>query len=81
MSLKRLLCIIELLQQLLVRRQSNMKISEEGLSLIKKFEGCELNAYEDAVGIPTIAYGRIKNVKMGKNSSLNISKMKKILND
>ena len=42
-----------------------MKISEEGLSLIKKFEGCELNAYEDAVGIPTIAYGRIKNVKMG----------------
>ena len=42
-----------------------MKISEEGLSLIKKFEGCELNAYEDAVGIQTIAYGRIKNVKMG----------------
>ena len=44
-----------------------MKISEEGLSLIKKFEGCELNAYEDAVGIPTIAYGRIKNVKIIKN--------------
>ena len=42
-----------------------MKISEEGISLIKKFEGCELSAYEDAVGIPTIAYGRIKNVGMG----------------
>ena len=42
-----------------------MKISEEGISLIKKFEGCELSAYKDAVGIPTIAYGRIKNVGMG----------------
>ena len=42
-----------------------MKISQEGLSLIKKFEGCELDAYEDAVGIPTIAYGRTKNVQAG----------------
>tara|TARA_R110002020_G_scaffold203615_1_gene407431 strand:+ start:187 stop:630 length:444 start_codon:yes stop_codon:yes gene_type:complete len=42
-----------------------MNISEEGLSLIRKFEGCELEAYEDAVGIATIAYGRIKEVKMG----------------
>ena len=42
-----------------------MNISEEGLSLIKKFEGCKLEAYKDAVGIWTIAYGRIKDVKMG----------------
>ena len=42
-----------------------MKISEEGLSLIKKFEGCKLEAYQDAVGIWTIAYGRIKEVKEG----------------
>ena len=42
-----------------------MNISAEGLSLIKKFEGCELEAYEDAVGVPTIAYGRTKNVNMG----------------
>jgi len=42
-----------------------MNISVEGLSLIKKFEGCELEAYEDAVGVPTIAYGRTKNVNMG----------------
>tara|TARA_R100001143_G_C3346949_1_gene127317 strand:+ start:339 stop:782 length:444 start_codon:yes stop_codon:yes gene_type:complete len=41
-----------------------MEMSEEGLSLIKKFEGCELKAYEDAVGVPTIAYGRTKNVCM-----------------
>ena len=42
-----------------------MNISQEGIALIKKFEGCELSAYKDAVGIPTIAYGRIKNVGMG----------------
>ena len=40
-------------------------ISAEGMALIKKFEGCELEAYLDAVNIPTIAYGRTKNVKMG----------------
>ena len=42
-----------------------MKISEEGLALIKKFEGCELEAYQCAAGIWTIAYGRIKEVKEG----------------
>ena len=42
-----------------------MKISEEGISLIKKFEGCELRAYLDAVDVPTIAYGRTKDVKIG----------------
>lgn len=34
-----------------------MKISEKGLSLIKKFEGCRLTAYQDAVGVWTIGYG------------------------
>jgi lysozyme len=42
-----------------------MHISEEGLCLIKKFEGCEMRAYLDAVNVPTIAYGRTKNVKLG----------------
>ena len=42
-----------------------MNISQEGISLIKRFEGCRLEAYLDSVGIPTIAYGRIKNVRMG----------------
>lgn len=32
-------------------------ISDEGLSLIKKFEGLRLTAYQDAVGIWTIGYG------------------------
>ena len=42
-----------------------MHISEEGKSLIKKFEGCETEAYLCSAGVPTIAFGRTKNVKMG----------------
>ena len=34
-----------------------MKISEKGLALIKRFEGCELRAYKDCVGVWTIGYG------------------------
>ena len=43
-----------------------MKISEEGLSLIKKFEGCELKAYQDSVGVWTIGYGHTKGVEEGQ---------------
>ena len=42
-----------------------MKISEEGKALIKKFEGCKLEAYLCSAGVPTIAFGRTKNVKIG----------------
>lgn len=42
-----------------------MKINKEGLELIKKYEGCRLTAYKDAVGIPTIGYGHISGVSMG----------------
>lgn len=34
-----------------------MNISEHGLELIKRHEGLRLNAYLDAVGVPTIGYG------------------------
>ncbi len=33
------------------------KIGAKGLALIKEFEGCELTAYKDPVGILTIGYG------------------------
>tara|TARA_R100000935_G_scaffold34356_1_gene54974 strand:+ start:1737 stop:2180 length:444 start_codon:yes stop_codon:yes gene_type:complete len=46
-----------------------MKISLEGIKLIKAFEGCELKAYQDAVKVWTIAYGRIKEVKEGDTCS------------
>ena len=34
-----------------------LKVSENGLNLIKKYEGFESKPYKDAVGIPTIGYG------------------------
>jgi len=46
-------------------KKINMKISLEGLGLIKKFEGCELEAYKCAAGVWTIGYGSTKEVKEG----------------
>lgn len=43
-----------------------MKISQKGIDLIKKFEGCKLFAYRDSVGILTIGYGHTKNVVSGQ---------------
>jgi GH24 family phage-related lysozyme (muramidase) len=34
-----------------------MKISKNGINLIKQFEGCKLTAYKDSVGVWTIGYG------------------------
>ena len=42
-----------------------MKISAEGLALIKKFEGCELTAYQCSAGVWTIGYGHTKSVTEG----------------
>ena len=42
-----------------------MNISKEGTALIKKFEGCRLEAYQDSVGVWTIGYGHTKGVKEG----------------
>tara|TARA_B100000131_G_C18089091_1_gene601437 strand:+ start:1153 stop:1596 length:444 start_codon:yes stop_codon:yes gene_type:complete len=39
-----------------------MKISQEGISLIKKFEGCKLTAYQCSAGVWTIGYGHTKGV-------------------
>lgn len=35
----------------------DMKISQAGIELIKRFEGCRLEAYQDSVGVWTIGYG------------------------
>ena len=45
--------------------ENNMKISQEGIALIKKFEGCELEAYKCAAGVWTIGYGSTKGVEEG----------------
>ena len=39
-----------------------MQTSQEGIALIKKFEGCELEAYKCAAGVWTIGYGSTKGV-------------------
>ena len=46
-----------------------MKISAEGLALIKKFEGCELTAYQCSAGVWTIGYGHTKGVEKGMTIS------------
>ena len=40
-----------------------MKISLEGLALIKKFEGCRLEAHYCSGGVLTIGYGHTGGVK------------------
>lgn len=42
-----------------------MKVSNEGIKLIQRFEGCRLEAYQDAVGVWTIGYGHTSGVKPG----------------
>lgn len=42
-----------------------MKTSENGLALIKKYEGLRLEAYKCPAGVPTIGYGHTKGVKTG----------------
>lgn len=34
-----------------------MEMSKNGLAMLKSFEGCELTAYQDSVGVWTIGYG------------------------
>lgn len=43
-----------------------MRVSAEGLALIREFEGCKLTAYRDPVGILTIGTGHVgPDVKEG----------------
>ena len=42
-----------------------MKISGEGIALIKIFEGCKLESYRCAANVVTIGYGHIKTAKEG----------------
>ena len=59
---------VELKKQKSVRTEhgeNKMQISEEGLSIIKKFEGCELESYLCPAGVWTIGYGHTKGVKEG----------------
>jgi len=39
--------------------------SEEGIALIKKFEGCELDAYQCSANVWTIGYGHTRGISEG----------------
>ena len=43
-----------------------MKTSQNGINLIKKFEGCRLTAYKCPAGVWTIGYGHTAGVKEGQ---------------
>ena len=43
----------------------DLKTSQEGISLIKSFEGCELTAYLCSAGVPTLGFGHTRDVSMG----------------
>lgn len=47
-----------------------MKYSKDALSLVEKFEGCELEAYQDSGGVWTIGYGHTHNVFKGMKITL-----------
>ena len=47
-----------------------MKITNEGINLIKKFEGLRLEAYLCPAGVWTIGYGHTKGVKEGDNNPI-----------
>lgn len=42
-----------------------MNISQNGINLIKQFEGCVLHTYKDPTGVFTIGYGHTRGVKDG----------------
>ena len=46
-----------------------MNISNKGIELIKKFEGCRLKAYQDSVNVWTIGYGHTEGVHEGMEIS------------
>lgn len=47
-----------------------MKASNNGIDLIKKYEGCRLTAYKCPAGVYTIGYGHTNGVKKGQKISL-----------
>ena len=46
-----------------------MRTSGQGVALIKKFEGCELEAYQCSANVWTIGYGHTRGVKEGDEIS------------
>ncbi|MGD9800041.1 MAG: lysozyme [Parvularculaceae bacterium] len=54
-----------------------MKISEAGIDLIKRFEGLELESYQDIAGVWTIGYGHTETA--GPNQKINEREAEELL--
>lgn len=46
-----------------------MNISQEGIALIQKFEGCRLESYRCSADVPTIGFGHTRGVSDGDTCS------------
>ncbi len=51
------------------KKSKKMQISQEGIALIKKFEGCKLESYKCAAGVWTIGYGSTHGISEGMSIS------------
>ena len=61
-----------------------MQISNNGINLIKQFEGCKLTAYQDSVGVWTIGYGWTQPVEgkpVAKGMTITQQKANDLLTD
>jgi len=59
-----------------------MKISDNGLALLRQFEGCRLTAYKCPAGVWTIGYGHtgtVDGVKIGKGMKITKDKAAQLL--
>ncbi|AIM22839.1 lysozyme [Serratia sp. CY52157] len=59
-----------------------MKISDDGMALIKRFEGLRLQAYQDSVGVWTIGYGWTQPVagrKVGAGMAIDAATAERLL--
>ncbi|MHC9213254.1 lysozyme [Serratia marcescens] len=59
-----------------------MKISDDGMALIKRFEGLRLQAYQDSVGVWTIGYGGTQPVagrKVGAGMAIDAATAERLL--
>jgi len=48
----------------------HLKTSQEGISLIKSFEGCELESYRCSANVPTIGFGHTAGVSDGDTCTI-----------
>lgn len=64
-------CEVSPLKEEIAQRRGGQSINDAGLKLLTSFEGCELTAYDDGVGVWTIGYGHTAGVVPGMSITQN----------